>query len=78
LFALLLATTKLGILLTKQNSWATGTAVTAAIILTIAYNQRFALGMSLFYAALASFAASPQTDITLFLTMAAGILVSGA
>lgn len=74
MFALLLVTTRLGILLTKQNSWATGTAVTAAIILAIAYNQRFAIGMSLFYAALASFAAIPQADITLFLTMGAGIL----
>ncbi len=75
MFTLLLATTKVGILLTEQNSsWATGTAVTAAIILTIAYNQRFAIGTSIFYAALASFAASPQADITLFLTMSAGIL----
>ncbi len=74
MFSILLAATRLGILLTKQNSWATGTAVTAAIILTIAYNQRFAIGMSIFYAALASFAADSQADITLFLTMAAGIL----
>jgi putative nucleotidyltransferase with HDIG domain len=73
LFILLLATTKLGTLLTGQSSWATGTAVTAAIILTIAYDQRFAIGMSTFYAALVCFAAAPETDIKLFLTMAAGI-----
>ncbi|MHC4097353.1 MAG: HDIG domain-containing metalloprotein [Planctomycetota bacterium] len=74
LFILLLATTKLGILLTKgQTSWATGTAVTAAIILTIAYDQRFAIGMSIFYAALACFAVAPEKDIALFLTMSAGI-----
>ncbi|HIJ53269.1 MAG TPA: HDIG domain-containing protein [Planctomycetes bacterium] len=72
LLVLLLATNKVGIVLTKQNSWATGTAVTAAIILTIAYDQRFAIGISMFYAALACFAL-PQTDIRLFLTMAAGI-----
>jgi putative nucleotidyltransferase with HDIG domain len=74
LFGLLLGTTKLGSLLTNQSSWATGTAVTAAIILTIAYDQRFAIGMSLFYAALACFAVAPQTDIRLFLTMSAGII----
>jgi len=73
LFILLLATTKLGTLLTGQSSWATGTAVTAAIILTIAYDQRFAIGMSIFYAMLVCFAAAPETDIKLFLTMAAGI-----
>jgi putative nucleotidyltransferase with HDIG domain len=74
LFILLLATTKLGILLTKgQTSWATGTAVTAAIILTIAYDQRFAIGMSIFYAALACFAVAPEKDIALFLTMSTGI-----
>lgn len=80
LFILLLATTKLGFLLTKQTSWATGTAVTAAIILAIAYDQRFAIGMSIFYATLACFAiafqrdaVAGQKDIALFLTMSAGI-----
>ena len=72
MFCLLLVTTKLGVVLTKQNSWATGTAVTAAIILTIAYDQRFAIGMSIFYAALARFA-SPDGDMSLFLIMSAGI-----
>jgi len=72
MFCLLLVTTKLGVVLTKQSSWATGTAVTAAIILAIAYDQRFAIGMSIFYAALACFAA-PPADINLFLIMSAGI-----
>lgn len=72
MFCLLLVTTKLGVVLTKQSSWATGTAVTAAIILTIAYDQRFAIGMSIFYAALACFAA-PPADINLLLIMSAGI-----
>jgi hypothetical protein len=48
LFILLLAATKLGALLANQTLWATATAVTAAIILTIAYDQRFAIGMSIF------------------------------
>jgi len=82
LLILLLAATKLGTLLTNQTYWATGTAVTAAIILTIAYNQRFAIGMSIFYCLFASFAAEPQevlgeyqlTNINLFLTMTAGVI----
>jgi putative nucleotidyltransferase with HDIG domain len=73
LFILLLATTKVGVLLTNQTSWATGTAVTVAIILTIAYSQRFAIGMSIFYSLFACMAAGPQMDMKLFLTMSAGI-----
>jgi len=72
LFVLLLAATKLGALLTNRTYWATGSAVTAAIILTIAYDQRFAIGMSIFYCLFASFAAGPKADINLFLTMVAG------
>ena len=72
LFILLLATVKLGVLLSNQTSWATGTAVTAAIILTIAYDQRFAIGMSIFYCLFAYFAARPPSNINLFLIMAAG------
>ncbi len=89
LFILLLATAKLGALplLGNQTAWATGTAVAAAIILTIAYDQRFAIGMSMFYCLLASFAAGPMTNtiepagkyqlvnINLFLTMAAGATI---
>jgi len=73
LFILLLATTKIGVLLTGHTCWATGTAVTAAIILTIAYNQRFAIGISVFYVVLACFATSSTTGINLFLTMTAGV-----
>ncbi|GAH14442.1 unnamed protein product, partial [marine sediment metagenome] len=69
---MLLAVTKLGSLLTEQSLWGTGTAVTAAIIMTIAYDQRFAIGMSMLYCALASFAAEPAANINLLLTMAAG------
>jgi len=72
LFILLLGITKLGILAANQTFWATGTAITAAIILTIAYDQRFAIGMSIFYCLFAYFVARPMSNINLFLTMAAG------
>ena len=71
LFILLLITAKLGAFV------ATGTAVTAAIILAIAYDQRFAIGMSIFYCLFACFAAEPKTDIDLlflFLIMASGAI----
>jgi len=74
LFILLLATTKVGVSFSNHTSCATGTAVTAAIILVIAYDQRFAIGMSIFYCLLACFAAGTLTDIKLFLTMAAGAI----
>ncbi|HUV62804.1 MAG TPA: HDIG domain-containing protein [Sedimentisphaerales bacterium] len=79
LFVLMLAATRLGVLSTEHTFLATGTAITTAIILTIAYDQRFALGMSTFYCLLASLAVGampsdePQlTNINLFLTMSAG------
>jgi putative nucleotidyltransferase with HDIG domain len=75
LFILLLATTKVGVLLSNQTSWATGTAVTAAVILTIAYDQRFAIGMSIFYCLFAYFAARPPSNINLFLIMTAGAFI---
>jgi putative nucleotidyltransferase with HDIG domain len=63
LFLMLLVSTKfvtawlieLGTELTPY-AWATATAVITSIILTIAYNQRFAIGMSIIYCLLASFA----------------------
>ncbi len=72
LFILLLATTKFGSLVTQQAYWATGTAVTAAIILTVAYSQRFAIGMTVFYCFFACFAVGQMADIRLLITMAAG------
>jgi putative nucleotidyltransferase with HDIG domain len=89
LFCLLLATAKIGVLSTGHTAWATGTAVTVAIILTIAYDQRFAMGMSLFYCLLACFAARPTTNVagsvdgyqlpnlSLLLTMVAGVMACG-
>ena len=87
MFLLLLASTKfitakLTELQTEHTpyAWVTGTAVITAIILTIAYNQRFAIGMSIIYCLLACFAAEPmQIDgqyqlmrIDLFVIMATG------
>jgi putative nucleotidyltransferase with HDIG domain len=79
LFILLLSATKLISLLFNHTSGATGSAVTAAIILTIAYNQRFAIGMVVIYCLLACFATVEidvyqLTNINLFLTMAAGAI----
>lgn len=75
-FILLLVTTKLGVLSTGQTFWATATAVTTAIIMTIAYDQRFAIGMSIFYCLFACLVVEPiesqLTNFYLFLTMAAG------
>ena len=72
LFILLLTTTKLGVLSTGQTFWATGTAVTTAVIMTIAYDQRFAIGMSTFYCLFACLAVKPieaqLTGFYLFLT----------
>ncbi|MBN2589721.1 MAG: HDIG domain-containing protein [Sedimentisphaerales bacterium] len=61
-------------------AWATGTAVIVAIILTIAYDQRFAIGMSIFYCILACLVAEPTEidskyhiiNINLFLIMMTG------
>jgi len=72
LFVLLLTTVKFGSLVTRALPLATGTAVICAIIITIAYDQRFAIGMSIFYCLLACFALNPAADISLFLTMASG------
>ncbi len=49
--------------------FATGSAATFAIILSIAYNQRFAIGMSTFYCLLATFAVSLTGDMKIFLVM---------
>ena len=53
LFFVLLFITKLISLDLDWTYLATGLAVTCAIVLTIAYNQRFAIGMSFFYSTLA-------------------------
>jgi putative nucleotidyltransferase with HDIG domain len=73
LFLLLLAAVKLGMLFTVRLELATGAAVAAAIILTIAYDQRFALGMSLLFSVLVWLAIGRVERTDLFLMMIAGI-----
>lgn len=74
LFWILLAMTKAGAMNHEWVYLATGTAVTSAMILTIAYNQRFALGMSMFYSLLACFAVDVVNSAELFMGMMAGIV----
>lgn len=83
LFLLLLFTTRLITSLQTRYSplpWATGTAILVSVILTIAYDQRFAIGMSIFYIIFACLASEPAgmdiryqlSNIDLFLIMATG------
>jgi putative nucleotidyltransferase with HDIG domain len=60
-------------------SWGTGTAVLATIVMVIAYDQRFAVGLSALYCVFAVLAVGPRPEaglqlqgIGLFLTMFAG------
>jgi cyclic-di-AMP phosphodiesterase PgpH len=73
LFFLLLAATKLGMLFTWPVELSVGPAVTAAIILTIAYDQRFALGMSMLFSILVWLAIGQVERTDLFLMMIAAI-----
>lgn len=78
LFLILLAITKFGSLYQEWVYLSTGWAITSAIILTIAYNQRFAIGMTFFFCVLASFAASTRfPHLNLFLTMMVGAVTCG-
>ena len=85
-FLILLGATKIGALSSAHvrwgSSWGTGTAVVAAIVLVIAYDQRFAIGMSTIYCILACLAVGPVVDgrfrlqgTGLLMTMAAGAAV---
>ncbi len=83
-FIVLLGAAKIGVLCSSASlwgpSWGTGTAVVAAIILVIAYDQRFAIGMSTLYCIFACLAVGPRPygqgfqlqGIGLFLTMVCG------
>ncbi len=73
LFILLMGWTKLTSFFPNRFPLTVGTVVICAIVLTIAYNQRFAIGLSIFYAVLAYFAAGDDADMGLFFTMMAGI-----
>ncbi len=88
LFLILLGTTKLGVMSFSNESWATswatGTAVMAGMVLAIAYDQRFALAMGIFYGLYACLALvrveQPPHQLTqafLLLTMISGVLTSG-
>ncbi len=77
LFVVLLVLTRVGSLYPDWRYFATGPAVTSAIILTIAYNQRFALGMTLFYCVLACFGMGRVAAMELyqlFLVMMVGVV----
>jgi hypothetical protein len=74
LFWLLLAITRAFSLNEDWKPMAAGTAVGGAIILTIAYDQRFAVGMIMFYIMLAVFAVDQIASVELLLVMAAGAL----
>lgn len=75
LFLILLMLTRIS---SFRETWmylGTGSAVAVAIVLTIAYDQRFALGMTLFYCILACFAATGTTaSIELLITMMSGAI----
>ncbi|MCD4830259.1 MAG: HDIG domain-containing protein [Anaerohalosphaeraceae bacterium] len=75
LFTTLLILAKIGSFFSNSIYFTIATVITCAIILTIAYDQRFALGMSLFYAPLACFSNGEGADFGLFLTMASGVIV---
>ena len=68
----MLVCAKLAVTLTGQMFWATGTAVAAALILTIAYNQRFAMAMSMLYCVLACFRGGPCDGFQRFAYYACG------
>ena len=71
LFILLLAAAKISVALTTQTFWATATAVAASLVLTIAYSQRFATAMILFYCILACLAVGRLASVNVLLTMIA-------
>lgn len=74
LFWLLLAITRLVSISAHRQYVGVGTSVACAIILTIAYDQRFAIGMAMFYALLAAFAVTRIATVDLLLLMTVGSL----
>jgi cyclic-di-AMP phosphodiesterase PgpH len=52
----------------------TGVAISCAVVLTIVYSQRFAIGMSMFFCVLVCFAAGEKASLQLYLTMMAGVV----
>jgi len=74
---MLVAITKFGYLMTNREAWAVGCAVAAASILTICYNQRFAISMSIFYCVIGFLAVGVDAHMKLFFTMLAGAITCG-
>lgn len=74
LFWLLLVLARLGALSEKWAYLTIGTAAVCAIILTMVFDQRFALGMSMFFSILACFSVE-NVSVGFFLTMMAGVAV---
>jgi putative nucleotidyltransferase with HDIG domain len=72
---LLMALTRIGSMYPEWVYLATGTSVVCAMIVTIVYDPRFALGISLFYSILACFAVGRIATVELFLTMMSGVIV---
>lgn len=72
---LLLALTRISSMYPEWQYLATGTSIACAMVLTIVYDSRFAMGISLFYSILACFAVGRIATIELFLTMMAGVMV---
>ncbi|MBL7215711.1 MAG: HDIG domain-containing protein [Phycisphaerae bacterium] len=66
LFWLLLALTRIFSIFSGWSYLVVGTAVACAIILTITYDQRFAIGMTTFYAILACFAVNTVAFVEMF------------
>ncbi len=69
LFLFLLLITKIGS--NAHLAFATGTAAIVAIIMVIAYNQRFAIGISTFYCLLAACAVGQEYQFRALVTMCA-------
>ncbi|MGA2916712.1 MAG: HDIG domain-containing metalloprotein [Sedimentisphaerales bacterium] len=76
LLIVLLAFSKFGSFFQNHIYVAVACSITCAIILSIIYDQRFSIGMSLFFAPLVCIAAGRENDFGIFLTMTAGILTS--
>jgi len=74
LFLVLLTITRVCAIQEAWKPLSVGTAVACAIVLTIAYDQRFAIGMVMFYTILAAFAVDQIASVQLLMVMAAGAL----
>jgi putative nucleotidyltransferase with HDIG domain len=81
-FLLMLLIARIGTVTPERVWWITGTAIVIAIILAISYDQRFAVGLCLFYCILASFITNTSAetnqpvipDINQFLIMTSGCI----